>query len=755
MKALRGPTAFEKFKTPGKPRQNADNETRDADDVACHELNDSSDVLLNEESKKRRNKIGLPGFKKMHRNKTALKGVNDDECKVNGLNFELVTDMHYPELKPPSSPDYVASLTCHTGDNNVGSVQGNEAQKKLDDPTTLSPEECLSDLMNFENKVSPSSGMASKQLLSKKTAELNHSLGCQETKCKVEIDDSIKNEFNSAPLKLLHDLSSGHNLKNVDESRLLEKDDCYPEEEILQAANALVSWIKEQKNPKEKRLDDEKKEVLDTQPKKKEKALKSKIALKGSGNTPEKINDSKSNDIGTELQYKTPNKSTKEQTTVILPSNQQSYCEILTTSPPSTKKMAAAKVDDFFAQASQKDPINVSTDEFVASQFNDFLSNVFLTNSSQTPQANEASDDNGFDDLSSFGPKALMFPDTSIESIKNEKKKSETELPIGRSLENIVAPSKLESKKNISGTGESDSIEDIKANEKSGDSLDALLMSSDDNLSFETFSQNNIFAKIPVTEVETKEDSSSWSKGLLSVGDETEGGDCSSTLTPFTSNKSKINASDETQPVKNSKANIAKSHHESHITAKSFEMSSTFLASEHVLLTKTSDMIQSIESLIKQHSLDDPEDSVEMNESNNDESFRNILKSMVKDIILGHDSIRVRKENNQGLHTDHKVDERNLTSPTDVSAFPLPDTAALQEQPKKESYITGDEKFLLHDESERKNDAACVAACTNDQFTDTQLRGSLEKLNLFPTEGVPTISERIALLQMNLQQGER
>ena len=41
--------------------------------------------------------------------------------------------------------------------------------------------------------------------------------------------------------------------------------------------------------------------------------------------------------------------------------------------------------------------------------------------------------------------------------------------------------------------------------------------------------QNNAFAEIPVTEVETEEDSSSWSNGALSIGDETR----------FTSNKTK------------------------------------------------------------------------------------------------------------------------------------------------------------------------------------------------------------------------
>ena len=728
MKALRGPTAFEKFKTPGKSRQTADDETRD--DVHCHESDNCSNVLLNDESKKRRNKIVLPGFKKIHKNKTALKGGNDDECKVNSLNFELVTDTHYPELKPPSSPDYVASFTCHTASNNVGCVQEHKAPEKLDDPTALSPEECLNDLMNFENNVSPSTAMATEQLSSKKWTAFTNSSECQQTIRKEEFDKSIKNEFNSAPLKLLHELSSSGKVKNVDESRHIKTDDLSPEQEILQAANALVSWIKECKIPKEKRLDDEKKEALDAQPKKKEKVLKSKIALKQTGNIRDKRNDSKSDDVGTELQYKTPSKSTKQQTTVILPSNQQSYCEVLTTSPTSTQKMAAAKVDDFFAQISQNDPKNISTEDFVASQFN---VSFFSTNSNEIIQAMESSDDDGLDDLSSFGPKALLFPDTSIESIKNVIKKSDTQLPVRKNLEETVEPSNLEANKAIPGRSESDSIEDIKSNEKSRDSLDAFLICGDESQSFETFNENNAFAEIPVTEVETEEDSSSWSNGALSIGDETR----------LTSNKKKMTASDETQPGKHIKANLAKPQHESHIAAKSLQMSSNLLASEHILLTKTSDMIQSFEKLINHYSSDDPEDSGEINESSNDETFKNVLKSMVKDIILGHDGVQIREANYQGLDIDDKVDERNLTSPTDVSSFPSPDTA-LQEQPKKASHIAENKKKILHDESERKHGAEI-----------TQLHDSLEKFKLFPTEGVPTISERIALLQMNLQKTDK
>ena len=632
--------AFEQIKTPAK-REKSTNTTTDDSIVSIDDKENHHHII-----KSSRDKNVRINFKKMIKNKKGKAKVKGKGKQTNGNNDNdlgqtlpiTIDDIYcqpfsyqgllnsdttntdkktvYEELMPPCSPEYIAK--------NMSSIETND--------TSCTADVCLKDLTDLENT------MNEVFFTSNNGSDNGNNL-------KVLSKGQISNDIKEDAIKDLlfkvsqwHIATKGKDVFNNESSPIhapqSTMNDYCVDNELTNTTKELISWF-------QKEVDMNK----DT---------KSKVALKDDTSL-------KTYDVGTELQYKTPKKLTGTQTTLVVPSHEHTYCEILTSSPVLASSFEAFWDSDRSINKQDDNAKDRSTDEFVSFQFNEFM-----TNELHSSHVNESGD---FESNNSgeITPKELTFGMKKIAATNNQ------------------------------------------FNDKSP---------------FGMMGEGNEYANFPLTNVTIKDDSFEWFK---SASPSTSDDDFSSQLTLKVEN------------YKNSSMEFIYNEESTNMSSENNSPMTAFPDNESVLMNETFDMIHSLEELVKKKSKSSGRTSDI--DHHDDSNFRHLLKSMVKEIVLGYSP--QDKKKNDLVDLASPVDTyvfpctkaNDLTSPDDVSAFPC-------------TKVNGSLNKMNHEEDSPEMD---LKKLTFDDQIQVRDKVTSTKQQLSPMQAIPTIAERIASLQMHLR----
>ena len=631
--------AFRPFKTSSKKTQLTE-AVDDHEDIVDKKCNIENDEIFNKNDKS----ILLSSIFKKRRNRVVKPNVSKNRCdedvlSLNSsvLDFESVNDTFQQEH-----------------DNDIQSLinrQYFEAEKFSEGLNQeFMVEECPSDLKQIETQ-NVSFNKSNKSLNDVGGVSLKHDLDKPKKDhfCHWEEVDKILHESLFSEENEL-ETSITNNLKSLNES-------------LGEATKMVTSWIQS--------------ELV--------------------GGNKSSTNELKEIGTGTELQYTTPKKSDRRQTTLLLPSHNQSYCEILTASPD-IRSLKRGEMND-----------DDSTDEYVSSKFNDLISIELNTSNIM--------------DSPVVQPKELYF-----------------NLPIAKPKGKSYVPST--SKDNH------DSWFDIESESKNSNPF-----KRDDNKTKDIKRNDNFFNEIldigehQITEIEStnviiEDDPDTWFQESLfsddSSSEESVQVDSPSKhqairhqeqdLTPKSSKVQESLFSDDSSSEQSINVCSPSKHQairyqEQDLTPKSSNVKDTSLLSyasfSDILSYERTEAIQSLKSIASRSIPSYPEDEVETDKCNNDDSYlKNMLKSMVRDIVSGQSPKKFQKPNKQ-----HE-DPLNTTSPVDVTSFPSSKDVNMKNE-KKGDVMKKAGFYENISTKNSKNDVGIKHAST----------------------GAPKISERIAALQ--------
>lgn len=484
-------------------------------------------------------------------------------------------------------------------------------------------------------------------------------------------------------------------------------------------------------------------------------------------------------EIGTELQYKTPCKKNKKQTTVVLPSHDRSYCEVLTASPNSTDEYMSFQFNEFVTN-------NIHSNHRKNDRFaqNDFTINSqvavtpkmifgtkklksgtnswFKSKNTKSKMINSVSDnwanfertenqkmkDNDsvgdFFTDDSFALKEVTKTNVIVQNDDDSWFKAKNYLNPFKKVDKMMQYDVNDSIDEILSNADGCDFADVK--ETSGnvkeevngmkqngtnDSLDEILSSAD----------GCDFADVKETNGNDEEGTGDWVKGDTSVSS------CQLTV-----NMNNVSPNNNELPVETPTENSP-----SAVTSSSQKI----VSFSNVLLSETAEVIQTIENMVKkniQNQPDQAENEDVLESTPTDSSFHDVLKSMVREIILGQSPFK--KTLKQRIIAEDDDNAPNKTKGQLDST--MKDRDASNKTPAQTSFTKRlKEEIILKGDNVASSPVDVIAFPSSNEKQPREIKRKennnswnkhLSKIERTPViKGEPSISERIVAIQRKLQ----
>ncbi len=595
------------------PELTLETEDEDESEVGIAKIRNEESVLLRSMFKKRRNHVIGPKD-----NITTITTTNT----TNNWNVMISPDMNTSTknvnsttaiLRPPSSPEYA---TCQYMKN---------------------PDQCWDRRPNDE--ASPLSDINRSWDFSKASFDMDNRCWAWETP---------KSKVMSTPCTLK--IQQRNKSASSKHPRSLSPEECLSDllefETQVESLNEIAERYQRKEGIAEKNGEWAVKVTVSTD------ACESKSAV-GSIETKDKT----MMDIGMELQYKTPSKTTKKQTTVVLPSHDQIYCEILTTSPTNEQgsdssqhsfsirnKNEESSFEPFVQTEKDIEFFHSSTDSKIFSSNLDEFSPFRVDGLVTTESIPEASDSFGFQ------PKQLCFTprkenaDKVLKALKKMKGKDiGSQQKMGNLIRKVVSE-QSNTCKSQPLFNEKKFKDNTSFNENGMQTKDADLVIGKES---QNYPDDECFIDVDNALTSTpKMKSHEMDGSKLGYGDGTHLDDKpSASNAALKKDGTALNLQlgmDHKPSVSNcalrkdeTKLDVESQIFESPSAAHPSKRIAKVLDFESVLLTETMDVIKSIESLVRNVKPEN-ESSEDIKSRDNGYGFNEVLKSMVRDIVLGH-----------------------------------------------------------------------------------------------------------------------